>query len=72
MEKCDPNGDYRPEDKEKQCGFDLTTLGPCSPHEYNSSGYGYKDNKPCLYLRLSKVSGIYMQKNGFILCSNNI
>ena len=59
MEKCDPNGDYRPENAEKQCGFDLTSLGPCNRGD--ASGFGYKNNAPCLYLRLSKVSEIYMK-----------
>jgi hypothetical protein len=55
-EKCAPNGDYRSESEEKQCGFDLTTLGPCNRGQ--ASEFGYKDNAPCLYLRLSKVSGV--------------
>ena len=58
-EKCEPDGDYRPEGAEKQCGFDLTTLGRCNRD--HASGFGYNDNAPCLYLRLSKVCQIHMR-----------
>ena len=53
-------GNYRETDKDKQCGFDLNSLGPCAPND--TAVFGYKDNSPCLYLRLSKVSGYLMQE----------
>ena len=54
-------GDYRETDEKKQCGFDLNSLGPCAPGD-DTSVFGYKENAPCLYLRLSKVSGYPMQQ----------
>ena len=58
--KCGAGQGYRPDDEEKQCGFDYGSLGPCAPK--NESGFGYNDNAPCLYLRLSKVSDNSMQE----------
>ncbi|XP_046852567.1 uncharacterized protein LOC124445829 isoform X2 [Xenia sp. Carnegie-2017] len=50
---CKPGDTYRPENAKRQCGFDFTSLGPCSPR--SNSNYGYDDKRPCLYLRLSKI-----------------
>ncbi|XP_028401537.1 sodium/potassium-transporting ATPase subunit beta-1-like isoform X2 [Dendronephthya gigantea] len=53
--KCVAGDGYRPENEDKQCGFNLTSLGPCAPD--HASGFGYYDRSPCLYLRLSKIYG---------------
>lgn len=54
-EKCKPGDSYRPEEKKKQCGFDLSSLGPCAPN--TTFGYKSVNSSPCLYLRLSKIYG---------------
>lgn len=42
-----------PSNANTACEFDFTTLGPCG-----QPPYGYKDGKPCIFLKLNKIFGV--------------
>ncbi|XP_055382105.1 sodium/potassium-transporting ATPase subunit beta-1 [Condylostylus longicornis] len=37
----------------KSCSVDIDNFGPCSPKQH----YGYKNQKPCVFLKLNKIYG---------------
>ena len=41
-----------PNEPKKVCRFNLTTLGPCN----KSNDFGYPEDKPCVMLKLNRVS----------------
>lgn len=53
--RCIPGESYRSEEETKQCYFDTSKLGPCSPA--GNRTFGFEEGMPCLYLRLSKIYG---------------
>lgn len=55
-ENVDRNCSYdRPADNDKFCPFEMELLGNCSP-ENTDKKYGYPQKKPCVFLKLNKVS----------------
>lgn len=55
-ENADPNcKPGRGADNDKYCRFDVNTLENCSPGKTDRK-YGFPEKKPCIFLKLNKVS----------------
>lgn len=60
---CD---EQHPKPPGKLCLFDTNTMGPCGKPDY-----GYPEIKPCLYLKLNKVTKLQW-KFGFSILFSDI
>ena len=57
---CISGGPHRPDEKTKQCYFDVNELGDCFPgNSTHKATFGFNKKNPCLYLRLTKVGTVY-------------